>query len=279
MRPRDSCANFADRLHSLTDYTRMNILAIDTSTEACSAALAVDALSDAMRVRYLVRYEEAPRGHAELILPMVDALLAEAGLTLKDLTVIAFGRGPGSFTGVRLAASVVQGLAFGAGIGVVPVSTLQAVAYRALALDAERGGPAATHVLVCNDARMEEVYTASYARGALIDGIAVPRLLGSEAVQPPDRVTVPAESNVVRWIGAGRGFRAYASLARLRAEAGGPLAAVDEILLPRAEDILQLAIPEVQAGRVLPATAALPVYVRDEVAKVPGAAARPLSSG
>lgn len=248
----------------------MNILAIDTSTEACSAALHVGSRG-ARGEAVFVRYQEAPRGHAELILPMVDALLAEAGIALKDLTAIAFGRGPGSFTGVRLAASVVQGLAFGAGVGVVPVSTLQAVAYRAFALDDARGGPTASHVLVCNDARMDEVYTAAFARDAL------PVALGPEAVQPPDRVQVPALGGAMpsaaRWIGAGRGFRAYASLARLRKEAGGPLVAVDDTLLPRAEDVLALAIPEVKAGRVLPASAALPVYVRDEVAKVPGARA------
>ena len=265
----------------------MNILAIDTSTEACSAALHVGSRG-ARGEAVFVRYQEAPRGHAELILPMVDALLAEAGIALKDLTAIAFGRGPGSFTGVRLAASVVQGLAFGAGVGVVPVSTLQAVAYRAFALDDARGGPTASHVLVCNDARMDEVYTAAFARdglseSGLIEGVSLPVALGPEAVQPPDRVQVPALGGAMpsaaRWIGAGRGFRAYASLARLRAEAGGPLVAVDDTLLPRAEDVLALAIPEVKAGRVLPASAALPVYVRDEVAKVPGAAPLALSSG
>lgn len=279
----------------------MNILAIDTSTEACSAALLVGSRGARGEVVF-VRYQEAPRGHAELILPMVDALLAEAGIALKDLTAIAFGRGPGSFTGVRLAASVVQGLAFGAGVGVVPVSTLQAVAYRAFALDDARGGPTASHVLVCNDARMDEVYTAAFARGALrerglsegglIEGVSLPVALGPEAVQPPDRVEVPAVASdaasvmvsAARWIGAGRGFRAYPSLARLRAEAGGPLVAVDDALLPRAEDVLALAIPEVKAGRVLPASAALPVYVRDDVAKVPGrglggAGVGPLSSG
>lgn len=259
----------------------MNILALDTSTEACSAALHVGSRLGTV----LVRYQEAPRAHAELILPMVDALLDEAGLTLKELTAIAFGRGPGSFTGVRLAASVVQGLAFGARVGVVPVSTLQAVAHRAFLRAAECDGPTPTHVLVCNDARMDEVYTAAFARGARREGVAAPVTLGPvalgpEAVQAPDRVTVPAVAGEVRWIGAGRGFRAYAPLARWRAEAGGPLTAVFEDLLPSAEDVLALAIPEVAAGRVLPASAAVPVYVRDDVAKVPGGRAPgTLSSG
>jgi tRNA threonylcarbamoyladenosine biosynthesis protein TsaB len=257
----------------------MTILAIDTSTEACSAALWVGAASNTLGGRILSRYQEAPRGHAELILPMVDALLAEAGLALKDLKAIAFGRGPGSFTGVRLASSVVQGLAYGSGVGVVPVSTLQAVAYRAFVLEDESGAPRATHVLVCNDARMDEVYVGAFARGPSEAGVALPVALGDESVQRPDQVGVPvvagAASGAVRWIGAGRGFAAYPALARLRAEMGGPLASVHEMILPRAEDLLAIARPEVAAGRVLPATAALPIYVRDQVAKIPGS----LSSG
>ena len=260
----------------------MNILALDTSTEACSAALCVGAASNATGGRVLARYQEAPRGHAELILPMVDALLAEAGLTLKDLDAIAFGRGPGSFTGVRLASSVVQGLAYGSGVGVVPVSTLQAVAYHAFALEDERGAPSATHVLVCNDARMDEVYVGAFARGPSEAGVALPVALGGESVQPPDQVGVPAvggaasgagedaASGAARWIGAGRGFKAYPALSLLRAEQGGPLVAAHEMILPRAEDLLALARPEVAAGRVWPATAALPIYVRDQVAKIPG---------
>ena len=262
----------------------MNILALDTSTEACSVALLAGD-------RVITRYQEAPRGHAELILPMVDALLDEAGITLKDLTAIAFGRGPGSFTGVRLASSVVQGLAYGAGVGVVPVSTLQAVALRALRDDDVLAGTTrATHVLVCNDARMDEVYVGAFARGAAESTVVRPMPLGPETVMPPAEVVVPqgaledegegkAQSIGVCWIGAGRGFKAYPELSRLRAEQGGVLTAVHETILPRAEDILALAIPEVAAGRVRPPTAALPIYVRDEVAKVPRAIPGSLSSG
>lgn len=226
----------------------MNILALDTSTEACSVALLAGDAADTAAWR--LRYEEAPRGHAELILPMVDALLGDAGLGLHELKAIAFGRGPGSFTGVRLAASVVQGLAFGAGVPVVPVSTLAAVALRARRMLSE-----SAHVLVCNDARMEQVYTCAYDP----EGVA----LIDERVQDPEAVMIPAAG---RWVGAGRGFKAYPALRGL-----APLQQIFDELLPRAEEILALAIPEVAGGRVLPATAALPIYVRDDVAVVPGA--------
>ena len=154
----------------------MKILAIDTATENCSAALLIDG-----NVRS--REIEMERGHAERILPMVDDLLSEAGITLQDLDAIAFGRGPGSFTGVRLAVTVTQGLAFGAGLGVVPVSDLRAVAQRAFDSDATL-----TRALVCNDARMSEVYWACYERGG--DGLA--RLEGEERVSKPSEVKLPA---------------------------------------------------------------------------------------
>ena len=235
----------------------MKILALDTATEACSAALLADG-------RVLAHAEEAPRGHAELILPMVESLLAEAGLTLRGLDAIAFGRGPGSFTGVRLAASVVQGLAYGAGLGVVPVSTLRAVALQAFA---HPEGAAADHVLVCNDARMQETYWCAYRRGA--DGL--PEALRDEAVGAPGSVALPttdaacaALAPAARWIGAGRGLRAYPALAGLL-PAAPPAALVG--LLPQATAILELARPEVAAGRLRPATEALPVYLRDDVAR------------
>src|SRR5688572_30876365 len=130
----------------------MRILALDTATEACSVALGIGDVE-------IERYVEVGRGHAEQILPMIQELLAEGGVTLASLDAIAFGRGPGGFTGVRLAASVAQGLAFGSGVGVVPISDLAAVAHRALA-----DRPEAMRVLVVNDARMREVYWCAFRR-------------------------------------------------------------------------------------------------------------------
>jgi tRNA threonylcarbamoyladenosine biosynthesis protein TsaB len=224
----------------------MKILALDTATEACSVALSFDD-------RILERYIELERGHAGQLLPMVHELLGEAGLALGALDAIAFGRGPGGFTGVRLAASVTQGLAFGAGLGVVPVSDLAAVAQRAADMHAGLG-----RILVVNDARMREVYWSHFA----VDGAVI--AVGEERVGPAPDVTLP-DASVTRagkWIAAGRGLKAYPELAERCRRAGAELLTD---LLPRAREVLLLAQPRVQAGEILPAEAALPVYVRDRV--------------
>jgi tRNA threonylcarbamoyladenosine biosynthesis protein TsaB len=221
----------------------MKILAIDTATELCSVALSLDS-------RLLVREIETDRGHAAHLLPMIDELLSEAGVALHDVDAIAFGRGPGGFTGVRLAASVAQGLAFGAGLSVVPVSDLRAVAQRAFELDA-----GLTRVLVCNDARMHEIYWACFARAA--PGLAL--LQGDEHVGPASQVRLPAGWNGVV-AGVGRGFRIYPELAHL-------VGMAYDDLLPRAAEIAKLALPEIAAGRSVPPEQAIPVYLRDDVAR------------
>ena len=224
----------------------MRILAIDTATEACSVSLSVGD-------RQLDRYVELERGHAEQLLPMVQELLAEGGVTLKSLDAIAFGRGPGGFTGVRLAASVAQGLAFGSGVGVVPVSDLAAIAQRVWS-----DRPALERVLVVGDARMREVYWCAFRRDA------VPVPLGPELVGAETTVELPTAA--ATWVAAGRGLRAWPALAE-RCRAMGAEVLPD--LLPRAAEVLALARHEVAAGRILEAADALPVYVRDNVAEVP----------
>jgi tRNA threonylcarbamoyladenosine biosynthesis protein TsaB len=223
----------------------VKILALDTATENCSAALLIEG-------SVWTREIEQARGHAERILPMIDELLCEAGIALDDLDAIAFGRGPGSFTGVRLAATVTQGLAFGAGLGVVPISDLQAVAQRALAKDTTL-----TRVLVCNDARMSEVYWGCFER----DEQGRARLVGEERVGKPNEVMLPTSWATAT--GVGRGFAVYRDVlaAIVRTDAFTEL-------LPRALEMALLAVPEVAAGRILPAEAATPVYLRDNVAHV-----------
>ncbi len=234
----------------------MRILAIDTATENCSAALWID---DQVLARESVR----ERGHAEHILPMIDALLAAAGVRLAQLDAIAFGRGPGAFTGVRLAAGVTQGLAYGAELPVVPVSDLQALAQRALQL-----APAIERVLACTDARMREVYWACFTRDA--HGLAEPA--SGERVGEPATVRLPPSWQGAAGAGAdvgavGSGFVAYPQLSSLLSGSGIVLGQ----LLPRAEEIARLAVPEVAAGRVFPPDQALPTYLRDNVARPPPA--------
>lgn len=224
----------------------MRILALDTSTEACSVALLQGA-----DVR--LRAEMTERSHAELVLPMVDELLAEAGLALGDLDGIAFGRGPGAFTGLRIAAGVVQGLAFGARLEVAPVSSLAAVA-------AQVQAPPGTAVLVCNDARMGEVYWGVFRLEA--DGLV--SALGPESVSAPALVGegVPLASHA-----AGNALLRHPVLAERLAAQGLRL---HSGLLPRADAIARLGARVLAAGEGLPAEQALPVYVRDDVARPQG---------
>lgn len=236
----------------------MNILALDTATESCSAALLLDG-------RLLQREQRLERGHADAILPMVDALLGEGGIALSALDAIAFGRGPGAFTGVRLAASVTQGLAFGARLPVVPVSDLQALAQRSLDEDQAIG-----RVLVCTDARMREVYWACFERSN--EGIAT--AYGEERVGPPSAVRPPGDWGVRgsaasrplpsgHLAAVGSGFAAYPELCTELV-----LDAVRADLLPRAAEIARLALPAVAAGRFIAPEQALPVYLRDDVTRV-----------
>lgn len=221
----------------------MKILALETSTDLCSVAL----LSDG---ELNERSQSAAHAHAELILPMVEALLAEAGIALAQLDALAFGRGPGAFTGVRVATAVVQGLAFGADRPVVPVSDLMA-----LAAGAHRKH-GARRVLACVDARLQEVYWCAYEAAAadkLVECVAE-QLSAAEAVQPPTGC----------WFGAGSGFAAYRQ--PLLAQIGSVLDGRDDTLLPEARDIALLAARLFAEGHAVRAEAALPVYLRERVA-------------
>lgn len=229
----------------------MKLLALDTATEACSAALLIDG-------EVHERFEIAPRAHARLVLPMLDGLLAEAGLKPAQIDAIAFGRGPGSFTGVRIAASVAQGIAFAADLPVLPVSTLMALARDALQRTA------ATQVLAAIDARMGEIYWAAYARDAL--GVRnEPQALTEEQVAPANSIAVPAGTD---WFGIGTGWGEYEHA--LRAHFVSGLIGIDATALPRAAHIARLAAVDFAAGRAVSAEQALPVYLRNQVVQKPG---------
>ncbi|MBS0387682.1 MAG: tRNA (adenosine(37)-N6)-threonylcarbamoyltransferase complex dimerization subunit type 1 TsaB [Proteobacteria bacterium] len=227
----------------------MKLLALDAATEWSSVAL----WNEGER---FARELKAERGHGEQLLAMVDALLAQSGLALGGLDAIAFGRGPGAFTGLRLAASLAQGLAFSAGRPVIPVSNLRALAQQALGAAAE-----GTRVLACHDARMGEVYWAGFTSA---DGCAVAAT--EESVARPEAMLGPARA----WLdaaaasvtaGVGNGFATYPALAPLAARLAPVLAEAHpragEIALLAARDGLEAAVPPERAW---------PVYVRDNVA-------------
>jgi len=224
----------------------VKLLALDTSTELCSAALWLDG---ALSARELTRQ----RGHGELILPMIEELLHEAGIGLAQLDAIAFGRGPGAFTGVRLAAGVAQGLAFAAQLPLLPISDLRALAAQALPLAGACG-----FALVCQDARMSEVYWGCFER--LADDV---RVLGAEAVGPPGKVALPPGVQGAAVCGVGSGFAAYAM--PLAAVTAG-LTSVLADLRPRAAEVAVLAAGD-GLGRAIAADQAQPVYLRDDVAQ------------
>ena len=216
------------------------LLALDTATEACSVALLHEG-------KITSHYEVIPRLHAQKLLPMIQALLADAGVALSALDAIAFGRGPGAFTGVRIAIGVVQGLAFALERPVLPVSNLAVLAQRALR---EHG---ATRVAAAIDARMDEVYWGCYqeVKGEM-------QLQGSEAVLPPGQVALP-DANGDSWFGAGTGW-GYAERLAVK------VAAQDQAMLPHALDLLTLAGFAWARGESVPAEQAQPVYLRDKVA-------------
>ena len=219
----------------------MKILALDTAGNAGSVALLAG-------TKVFERVETTPRRHAATLLPMAEACLAEAGLALSALDAVAFGRGPGSFTGLRIATSVAQGIAFGAGLPVLPVSNLAAGAAAAWRLHRW------DKVLVVLDARMEELYAGAFRVGA--DGL--PVAAGEELLVAPDALAPPGEGV---WHGVGSGFAAWPELAgRLG------LAEVDAEVTPLARDLLPLAVASLAAGGAVSAAEALPVYLREQVA-------------
>jgi tRNA threonylcarbamoyladenosine biosynthesis protein TsaB len=219
----------------------MRILALDAATEACSAALlAGDALTE--------RYEVIGRGHAGRLLPMADELLREAHLSPRELDAIAFGRGPGGFTGLRIAAGVAQGLAAGSRKPILPVSDLAAVAAAAAQARSQ------AKVLVCMDARMGQVYWAAFDCSR-----ARPRAITGEHLSDPGGVEPPAGHG---YFGAGHGFAAYPALAERLA---GRLDGIDSSALPRASHIARIGAADLAAGGGLDASQGLPVYLRDDV--------------
>ena len=225
----------------------MKLLALDTSTEACSAALYIDG-------EITQHYQIAPREHTHLILGMIESLLQDAGLKSSEIDLIAFGRGPGSFMGVRVAAGVVQGIAFAHSIPVVPVSTLAAMAWVAMDETGE------TQVLAAIDARMKEVYWGAFQKneaGKIV-------LLGDECVVAPEKAPIPEQG---QWVTAGTGWASYGEIMKPTL-ADRCISSLDECF-PSAKAIATLAIDSYENGGAVSAAEAVPVYLRDNVASKP----------
>jgi tRNA threonylcarbamoyladenosine biosynthesis protein TsaB len=218
----------------------MLLLAFETATEACSVALSIDG-----EVRE--RFQVAPRRHAELALPWAEALLAEAGIAKSRLDAIAVGRGPGAFTGVRLAIAIAQGIALALDKPVVPISTLAVLAAQA------RGD----RVLAAIDARMGEVYAAAFRRqgDAMI-------AVSAETVGAPDQVALP--DGEASWQGVGTGFAAVGGILQQRLRRC--LAQVDAAALPHAADVARLAASAFARGESVAPDRLEPAYLRDNVA-------------
>jgi len=220
----------------------MRVLAVDTATEACSVALVSGDEA-------ICRFAEGGLAHAQQVLGMVEAVLAEAGVSLSMLDGIAASIGPGAFTGVRISVAVAQGLAFGAGLRVVPVTTLEALAFQVMGLGAGA-------VLACLDARMGEVYwgclTPDPARGV---GWSCPASVG-----PPEIVILPTPGT---YRGIGRGFGAYPGLAALP---GLTLDPKDSRALPNAREFAALGALRLALEEGLDPADLTPSYLRDKVA-------------
>lgn len=231
----------------------MRILAIDTATEACSAALWDNG-------NLFAHFEECPREHTQRILPLVKDILNQGNTALTELDALAFGRGPGSFTGVRIGIGIAQGLALGANLPMIGVSTLATMAQGAF----RKSG--ATRVLAAIDARMSEVYWAEYTR----DEQGVWHGEETECVLKPEAVGERLKHLSGDWATVGTGWPAWPDMAK---ESG--LTLVDgNVLLPAAEDMLPIACQRFAAGKTVAVEQAEPVYLRNEVAwkKLPGRA-------
>lgn len=223
----------------------MKLLAVDTSSNACSVALQV---SDDIIERHVVE----PRAHTRILLPMISELLAEGRVALNELDAIVLGNGPGSFIGMRIGASVVQGMCFGADIRVVPVSSLAAIAVEAFAEYPHE------YVVVAQDARMNEVYLGCFTKGAND----LPELMGDESIVPVGELPVATSS----YAASGAAWQHYPDLMKANSR---HVEVHLSISVPRAKHLLPLGRHAAEAGRAISPEALIPAYLRNKVAEKP----------
>ncbi|MGK0231165.1 MAG: tRNA threonylcarbamoyladenosine biosynthesis protein TsaB [Gammaproteobacteria bacterium] len=223
----------------------MNLLAIETSSDACSVALLCG-------TQIQTDHRIVPQQHGRLVLPMIDALMAQSELSVNQLDGVVFGRGPGSFTGVRIAVALTQGVALGADVGVIGISTINSIAqgvYR------QHGD---CSVAVSIDARMDEVYFAAYT--LTDDGVMKP--VTEEYLCPPESIPALPKDAHRSW--AGSGAQRYSDL--LSEQYAVPMESIRKDMWPDAYDLISLALPKVQSGELQAAEHAMPVYLRNKVA-------------
>ena len=223
----------------------MKLLAIDTSSNACSVAVQIG--DDVVR-----KHVVEPRAHTRILLPMITAVLSEAAVTMADMDAVVLGNGPGSFIGMRIGASVAQGLAFGAGVNIVPVSSLATLAAQAMAVHA------AKKVLVAQDARMNEIYLGRFHAG--IDGLPI-----VEMDEQICKVGEIADIDSV-YVAVGAGWQKYPQLAELNKKHINVLADLEH---PDARYLLRLGAKAYQNGQSVTPDALVPAYLRMKVAEVP----------
>lgn len=231
-------------------WSNLNVLVLDASTEACSVALQFNG-------KRFHDFTLCPQSHSQLLLPMVDKLLKQANAQLNQLDALVYGRGPGSFTGIRIGIGVAQGLAFAANLPVVGVSTLQAMAQAAYQRFKQ------SEVLAAIDARMAEIYTGQYR----VDQHGVMQAYKNEQVLPPQALGNYLDADFKQAYAVGTGWQSYqAELADYKSNKEV------EILYPDAQYMLTIALPEIASGNKVAAEKAQPVYVRDTVSwkKLPG---------
>ena len=223
----------------------MKLLAIDTSSDACSVAVQVGE-------DILEKHVIEPREHTKILVPMIEQLLQDAGVALSGLDAVILGNGPGSFIGMRIETSVAQGICHGAGLQIVPVSSLAALAAEVIAKhDAEK-------VLVAQDARMHEVYLGRFHA----DAERLPAADDEEVICQIGPLMVPPGN----YLAAGAGWLKYPELL---AQNGNPITAIADLVYPRAHYLLQLGARSKLAGRAVPPGAVVPAYIRSKVAEIP----------
>ena len=227
----------------------MNLLALDTSSNACSVALQ---FCGDVSAQHVVRVRE----HTKILIPMIASLLRDGGVSLRELDAVVLGNGPGSFIGMRIAASVAQGLAFGSGLKIVPVSSMAAIAAEVM----ERYS--AAEVIVAQDARMNEAYLGIYRN----DGAGIPTAVTDEVLQPIEKIDGLAAANAAELFAAGQAWKKYPALLELNRAA---ISEIVDVQQPKAKYLLGLATRAWQAGEAIEPENLAPAYIRNKVAEKP----------